>query len=207
MASQKKKIYLIGKQSFLLDLISYYLDREIDTESIILEDFSNIPYDKNKKFDASALLLVECPDRDHEILSDRLEKDDRGLIKRVNIALFNVNQGQGVEEKAVSCGVKGIFYNQDPLIQFQKGINAIFNGELWVSREVLTKYVMDKRDRDRSPDKEEALLTSREIEILTLISAGIKNEDIAEKLYISPNTVKTHIYNIFGLQKIFEMIR
>ena len=30
-----------------------------------------------------------------------------------------------------------------------------------------------------------------------MISTGLKNEDIAEKLFISPNTVKTHLYNIF----------
>jgi DNA-binding CsgD family transcriptional regulator len=40
-------------------------------------------------------------------------------------------------------------------------------------------------------------LTPREKEILALVSAGAKNEQIAEALHISPNTVKTHIYNIF----------
>ncbi|MFW6139166.1 MAG: response regulator transcription factor, partial [Spirochaetota bacterium] len=40
-------------------------------------------------------------------------------------------------------------------------------------------------------------LTSREIEILTLIAIGKRNEEIAEKLFISPHTVKTHLYNIF----------
>jgi len=40
-------------------------------------------------------------------------------------------------------------------------------------------------------------LTPREIEILSLVAIGAKNEEIAEKLFISSNTVKTHIYNIF----------
>jgi DNA-binding NarL/FixJ family response regulator len=35
------------------------------------------------------------------------------------------------------------------------------------------------------------------MEILSLVAIGAKNEEIAEKLYISSNTVKTHIYNIF----------
>ena len=43
-------------------------------------------------------------------------------------------------------------------------------------------------------------LTRRETEILALIAAGHTNEEMAEKLFISPHTVKTHVYNIF--QKI-----
>ncbi len=61
----------------------------------------------------------------------------------------------------------------------------------------MTKYVLEKGREDRILRNEESLLTSREMEILTLISVGAKNEEIADKLFISPNTVKTHIYNIF----------
>lgn len=39
-------------------------------------------------------------------------------------------------------------------------------------------------------------LTSREIEVLRLLTTGAGNEEIAEKLYISPNTVKTHIKHL-----------
>ena len=74
----------------------------------------------------------------------------------------------------------------------------MLEGELWISREVLTKYVLKNTGIDKTENRENGVtLTSREIEILALISAGIKNEEIAYKLFISPNTVKTHVYNIF----------
>jgi DNA-binding NarL/FixJ family response regulator len=41
-------------------------------------------------------------------------------------------------------------------------------------------------------------LTSREIEVLTLIAEGITNKKISETLFISENTVKTHVRNILG---------
>ena len=47
------------------------------------------------------------------------------------------------------------------------------------------------------PNKNDADLTHREIEILTMIAAGSKNAVIADKLFISPHTVKTHLHNIF----------
>ena len=43
----------------------------------------------------------------------------------------------------------------------------------------------------------EAGLTPRELEILALVSIGANNEAIAEKLFVSPHTVKTHLYHIF----------
>lgn len=41
-------------------------------------------------------------------------------------------------------------------------------------------------------------ITPRELEILTLIATGLSNREIAEKLYVSENTVKTHSSRLFG---------
>jgi DNA-binding NarL/FixJ family response regulator len=66
---------------------------------------------------------------------------------------------------------------------------------------VLKQYVIEthveEHIEDSSVKNEKALLTSREIEILAMIATGSTNEVIGEKLFISLNTVKTHIYNIF----------
>jgi LuxR family maltose regulon positive regulatory protein len=43
-----------------------------------------------------------------------------------------------------------------------------------------------------------ALLTSRELEILRLIAAGLRNQEIADQLFISPATVKRHIANVYN---------
>ncbi len=81
--------------------------------------------------------------------------------------------------------------------QFPKGVRAIFNGELWVSREIMTKCILEAKIHSNSSNKDLSILTRREIEILSMLAIGATNEEIADKLFISPNTVKTHIYNIF----------
>jgi len=48
----------------------------------------------------------------------------------------------------------------------------------------------------------ERQLSRRETEILQLVITGISNKDIAEKLFISIHTVKTHLYNIYKTLKI-----
>jgi len=41
-------------------------------------------------------------------------------------------------------------------------------------------------------------LTDRELEVLHLLAEGLSNREIAQKLFLSPNTVRTHTYNIYG---------
>ena len=41
-------------------------------------------------------------------------------------------------------------------------------------------------------------LSERELEVLRLISVGLSNREIAEQLYLSPGTIKTHVHNICG---------
>jgi DNA-binding NarL/FixJ family response regulator len=47
------------------------------------------------------------------------------------------------------------------------------------------------RDRERSP------LSQREREIVALVAQGFKNKEMAEKMFISEQTVKNHLHNIF----------
>ena len=190
-------VHVSGQKQFNNELLAYYLKREIDVQCNLSERPFKFDTKDAKGSKKATLILIECPDKDLDALMSAIERDNGEITKHYLVALFNVDHGYGIEEKAVARGIKGIFYKEDPLEHFQKGIGAIFEGELWVSREVLTKYVMGKSKKNISPNQDEMVLTSREIEILAMISIGAKNEEIAEKLCISPNTVKTHIYNIF----------
>ena len=64
-----------------------------------------------------------------------------------------------------------------------------------IVREVLVAAPIDFVRDDR---KREALgITPRELEILELIAAGLSNREIAERVFVSENTVKTHSSRIF----------
>jgi DNA-binding NarL/FixJ family response regulator len=190
-------VHIIGQHLFQNELIAFYLKREFGLQCSIGRDPLNIDTRILQRSDWPALILIECPEKDLDAFLRGLKKGDSSITARHLVALFNVEHGQGIEERAVARGIRGIFNSEDPINNLYKGIRAIFDGELWVSKEVLTKYMMEKRGKDVPAKKDKALLTSREIEILAMISLGNKNEAIAEKLFISQNTVKTHIYNIF----------
>jgi DNA-binding NarL/FixJ family response regulator len=190
-------VHIVGQHLFQNELIAFYLKREFGLQCSIGRDPLNIDTRILQRADWPALILIECPEKDLDAFLRGLKKGDSSITARHLVALFNVEHGQGIEEKAVARGIRGIFNSEDPIENLYKGIGAIFDGELWVSKEVLTNYIMEKMGKEVSSKQDKALLTSREIEILAMISLGTKNEAIAEKLFISPNTVKTHIYNIF----------
>ena len=144
------------------------------------------------------LILIDCLDMDMNTILLELKSLSDTFLSFHLIAPFNISSHSGNEEKALTMGVRGFFYEQDSFEQILKGIRTIFANELWVSREILTKCILDKSIKiETDIKKENLILTAREIEILNYVTAGTKNEEIAEKLFISPHTVRTHIYNIF----------
>jgi LuxR family transcriptional regulator of csgAB operon len=116
-------------------------------------------------------------------------------------ACVNVPHDKTLEENAISNGVNGIFYENDSLSNFKRGIQAILNGELWFSRDTLSATLtslVDSKNTYQSQGHSGMFdLTRREKEILKLIALGKSNDEIADKLNISTLTVKTHVSNIY----------
>ena len=192
-----KVIYIIGPRRFQNELRVFFLERETGAKCIGGEDVHYVPTIDDKDISQRKLILLDCLGKDLDTYLVELESSGENILYRHLVALFNVGHGLGIEEKALKKGVRGFFYEQEPLEIFTKGVHAIFNEELWVSRGIMTKTILKNRDEDIVSKKDTTILTPREIEILTMVSVGAKNEDIADELFISPNTVRTHIYNIF----------
>ncbi len=87
-------------------------------------------------------------------------------------------------------------------IEMYIGIVAIlFTGlGVWVGYQLLSKKQLERSaSMGTSNDVKESLdISEREMEILILIAEGLSNQEIADKLFISIHTVKTHTSNLFG---------
>ena len=192
-----KVIYIIGTQRFQNELMVSFLTRETGATCLASDDVRQIPVVDDKKTTQPILILLDCLEKELDTYLVEVAASDKKILRRHYVALYNVAPGLGMEKKALRKGIRGFFYKQDPPELLLKGVSAMFNEELWVSREIMTKTILENRDKDIITRKDQTMLTPREIEILSFIAAGAKNEQIAEELFISPNTVKTHIYNIF----------
>ena len=110
-------------------------------------------------------------------------------------------------------GVRGFFrfaLGDEKLINC---IRTVARGEIWLEANLITpvfdefiKEFMTKKDHLKSLTPLSSvkldLLSPREMEVLALISESMTNEEIADKLFLSSKTVKTHLRNIFAKAKI-----
>jgi DNA-binding NarL/FixJ family response regulator len=100
----------------------------------------------------------------------------------------------------LKLGIRGFFSRDLDSDTLQKALLHVKKGEIWVSRSVTYLSLKDMAKYQSSPllqDKTRFGLTEREIEILRTMVLGLKNKAIAEKLFISEKTVKTHVNRIF----------
>jgi DNA-binding NarL/FixJ family response regulator len=200
------RIHIIGSLTLQNEFLSYVISKEIGAKCSIydreLKSFS-FEQEQNKDIDSNKdneLILIDTENQSfEEILKNTITN---GSITHSLIALFNLTENTGVEKKALVRNIRGFFYKDDHFEVFLKGIRAIFQGEIWVSRATLIKCVFESFDEKKIAIEEKTALTSREIEILTLVSMGSTNDEIADKMCISTNTVKTHLYNIFKKIKV-----
>jgi len=197
-----KHIFILSQLSLQTDLITYMIQKEINVNCQIFDQELNVfPENllKNNSFDPSHLCTsIILIDREiHRFKNITKEISNNNYCDNSKIALFNINEKTTVDKDILTKQIRGIFYKDDHLDTFLKGIKAILRNEVWISRETLLQYIFDDSNaRKRSIDRNDNL-TKREIEILTLVSMGATNDEIADKVFISTNTVKTHLYNIF----------
>jgi DNA-binding NarL/FixJ family response regulator len=93
---------------------------------------------------------------------------------------------------AARLGARGYVLKHTTHEELALAIRRIAAGGLYFGPEVSGALVsLDRRNR------EQALLTEREREVLRLLAAGLSNREIGERLFLSPETVKTHLGNIY----------
>ena len=100
--------------------------------------------------------------------------------------------------QAVRLGTAGVVGKQEGTELLLKSIRKVASVEIWLDSR-LTAAVMRKFSGPAPPPREQAksLLSGREREIVILVCQGFRNREIAEKMFISEQTVKNHLHNIF----------
>ena len=189
--------YIVGHRRVENELIASYLNRKTGNECFILEDIRQIPKNGSNSPGRSRLVFWNCSQKNLEYLLTELRVHNAHKSSAKHFLLFNVPDGMKINKKLIEEGIHGIFYEHDSLGKFMKGVQAVLDGKLWLSREMMTKCIFEGTDDDKSSKSIEEKLTERQTEILALIAVGATNDEIADKLCISPHTVKTHLYRIF----------
>lgn len=118
--------------------------------------------------------------------------------KSFETVVFNVPYRLTTDEILAFGHLKGLFYHDCSLEEISKGCTAIINGENWLPRNVSSQLLYHYRNVIEVQSAPAVVdLTRRELQLLRCLMLGASNNDIAEDLFISEFTVKSHMQKIF----------
>jgi LuxR family transcriptional regulator, positive regulator of biofilm formation len=190
-------VCIIGASTFSNDLLADYLHDRIRMKCrCMMLDKLEATVDRSRE--RNTLILLDCEGLELPELWPVINIEKLSDPSRCLLMLTHVDSRWNIELQALRISVRGIMYDHQDLELYPKAIRAVLNGELWYPRGVLEKHLLSgQTHQPLVQDRRLVVLTMREREILSLLASGISNHDIAQKLYISPHTVKTHAYNIY----------
>src|SRR5271169_6922330 len=103
--------------------------------------------------------------------------------------------------EALQLGARGVVLKDAVVDHLSACIGAVMQGQYWLEGRPVQNLVQVLRDlaaQTAPPPRKTFGLTARELEVVTLITEGCTNKDIAKQFGISEETVKRHLTNIFN---------
>ena len=137
----------------------------------------------------------------------------REASKRARILVLTGQRESETHQKAAHLGAMGVVLKEDAADLLLKAIEKVYRGEAWLDRLTLGSLIfhLSSHDKDSVDPRTKKIgsLTDRERQVIALISEGLKNRQIAERLFISPTTVTHHlssIYSKLGVSDRLELV-
>ncbi len=191
----KIKVVIADDHAIVREGLKKLIDLEEDLEVVgVAENGPKaIKCCKDEKPDV-LLLDINMPKMNGVEVLKRMEK--RNIDTKVIVLTIHDQKSYLVE--TMSRGIYGYMLKDSDSDLLFEAIRRVSKGETFIYPD-LRKHVDKRTVRKIKSGKSDVIdhLTSREIEVLHLISEGLNNKTISENLYISEKTVKNHVSNIF----------
>lgn len=198
----EKNIYIISSQLLLSDLLAAQIKNHLGCTCFTANQFEELSPVLHSESSEGSLYLIDCFGFEQVNLEQKILSVTSALPGQDRIALFNIGSKVHIERYGITLGVRGFFYATDHLETILRGTRLILEGEYWASRKSITECLEALPPAKHSEPKPTSSLTRREMEILSLLATGKGNDSIAKSLYISSNTVRTHLHHIFKKLKV-----
>ncbi len=196
-------VVLVSSRRFSAEILANFISNNTPAKWTVVEQMCDIPPLVNAKENSRRLIFIDCMGLASKDVKQLVKTEAAPFLQHDIVALFNLPQGLSDFPELIDLRIRGFFFENDEAEFLLRGICALKSGELWVTRGTLMEYVCQRPRNDLSENAAASQLTSREKDVMILLASGATNEVIADRLFISPHTVKTHIHNTLkklGLQ-------
>lgn len=147
---------------------------------------------------SGSIILLDMMEADKKLIhywQDTLSRKNNNI----KILLLNTPEDYPYRDIENWPHINGVFYAMEDQERVVNGLQGVLRGECYFTQK-LASYLITHSGNYRYNSTESALLTHREKEILNKLRIGASNNEIARSLFISENTVKTHLYNLYAVE-------
>ena len=178
------------------------LEAEEDVEVVGEASNGGEALDEVRRLHPDVVLMdVRMPDLDGIEATRQLMSDPSVSTRVVMLTTFDMDE---YVYEALQAGASGFLLKDVPPEQLVDGIRAVASGDALlapsITKRVIEEFVRRPPQAAKAPPPEVGELTERELEVLRQIARGLSNAEIAQELYVSETTVKTHVAHV--LQKL-----
>lgn len=192
------RVLFVDDHPVFLDAVTSVLRKKPDIEVVAMATTVEQAYAAVRKFKPDVIVLdVDLGAGDGIRFVDELHDVDPDA----KVVMLTCHADGETACAAVRAGAVGFVTKQSAVEDLVQAIRAVTRGESWIPPRILTDVLEGLRARPRAMSAEEeavARLSEREREVLALLLAGHDRTSIARLLYLSPNTIRTHVHNLLA---------
>lgn len=203
------RVLIADDQTMIAKLIKHMLEtsQEIEVVAIASSGEEVLEIAEKRKIDVM-LLDIDMPPLDGIQALTTISKKH----KEIKCIILSHHSEPWVIQKALESGAAGYMTKNAEADEVKDAIITVYNGGKYLCKTSLTMIAKNITSKPGQASAEELLskLSKREREVLKEIAEGLTNQQISDKLFISPRTVEIHRKNIMdklGAQNIVSLIR
>ncbi|MCC7022891.1 MAG: response regulator transcription factor [Thermomicrobiales bacterium] len=194
------RILLIDDHAVFRQPLTFMLEREPDL-TVVAQVGSLHEARKILAAQASAIDLALVDLRLPDGVGIDLVRELRDMNPEAHSVVLTADTDRVLHARALEAGASAVVSKTAQLAEIIDAVRRVHKGEsIQSAREIieLLRLAGEERERDQARQEMLARLTPRELQVLESLSEGLDNRAIADRLFISPETARTHVVKLLA---------
>jgi DNA-binding NarL/FixJ family response regulator len=194
------RVLLADDEPLMRTGLAMILDAEPDIEVVAVVDDGQAAVSSVHELNPDVVVMdVRMPVMDGVEATRRIIAAEPGSYSIPAVLVLTTYHVDEAVRSSLRAGASGFVLKDAAPVELVAAIHAVANGEAWLDPAVAKRLLAEFKGRPESPlptSEKIHRLTQREREVLVLLAHGLANKAIADHLFISEATVKTHVSRV-----------